>query len=499
MRQRTATYFVAIILIICASALVMAMASDWRLGSSRVTAQTQEAASALASSTDPGGPMNTALFRNIATQQNPIVVFITTESRVRVPDLSDFFGPDNFFHRFFGGPSEPRERVQRGLGSGFLITADGEILTNNHVVAGAEEIRVGLFEDERKTYPAKILGRDPLTDSALIKLENGPGGLPTATLGDSDALRPGDWVLAIGNPFRLGHTVTVGVVSYNGRPFSVTEGRFQNMLQTDASINPGNSGGPLINTDSEVVGISTAIFSESGGNIGIGFAVPINAVRTLLPQLREGEVHRGRLGVRIQSWPITEEEAAALDLPQPQGAIVSMVERDSPADRAGLRAGDVIVEYNGKPVSDGNQLTTMVVSTRAGENVPIVYYREGERQTATVEIEALELADGDDDQAADGRSAPGFGLSLGDITPNAARELRLPVDIDGALVEDVAPFTPGAEAGIRRGDVILEVNRNPVRSASQASQALRQLESGEIAFVLLWRQGDRLFLQMRKE
>jgi serine protease Do len=497
MRQRIVTYLVGTIVIVCAAALVMAV-DNWRSGSARVTAHKHEPANVA----DPGEPMNTGLFRNIAARQNPIVVFITTESRVRVPDLSEFFGPDDFFRRFFGGPPQgesfDRERVQRGLGSGFLITAEGEILTNNHVVAGAEEIRVGLFEDERKTYEARVLGRDPLTDSALIKLENGPGGLPTARLGDSDALRPGDWVLAIGNPFRLGHTVTVGVVSYNGRPFAVSEGRFQNMLQTDASINPGNSGGPLINTRGEVVGIATAIFSETGGNIGIGFGVPINTVKELLPQLREGEVRRGRLGVRIQTLPITEEEAAALDLPKAEGAIVSMVERDSPADRAGLEAGDVIVEYGGKTVADGSALTNMVVSTRAGEEVAIAFYRDSERRTATVEIEALELAE-NDDQTDGGRSAPGFGLSLGDITASIARQLRLPTDVDGALVEDVAPFTPAAEAGIRRGDVILEVNRNRVRSARQTSQALRELEAGEVAFVLLWRQGDRIFLQMRKE
>jgi S1-C subfamily serine protease len=230
--------------------------------------------------------VTTSLFRNIVKRENPVVVSITTQSRVRTPDLDEVFGgDDDFFRRFFGAPRLPREHMQRALGSGFIISGDGEILTNNHVVAGAEQIRVGLFGDERTTYNATVIGRDPLTDSALIQLESGPGTLPTADLGDSDALEPGDWVVAIGNPFRLGHTVTVGVVSYKARPFAVTEGRFQNMLQTDASINPGNSGGPLIDVHGSVVGINSAILAgEDGeGNIGIGFAVPINTVKALLP------------------------------------------------------------------------------------------------------------------------------------------------------------------------------------------------------------------------
>jgi serine protease Do len=333
--------------------------------------------------------MNTSLFRTIAKRENPVVVFITVQSRTRTPDMTQFFGGDDFFWRFFGGPAQPHEQIQRGLGSGFVITHDGEILTNNHVVAGAQQIRVGLYGDDHKTYPAEVVGRDPLTDSALIKLKSAPTDLPTANLGDSDALEPGDWVMAIGNPFQLGHTVTVGVVSYKGRPFAVSEGRFQNMLQTDASINPGNSGGPLINVQGEVVGINSAILSGEGGggNIGIGFAVPINTVKALLPQLRQGKVHRSQLGVQIQSRPVTDDEAKELGLPRAEGAIVSMVQHDSAAERAGLQAGDVITEYNGKPVSDADSLTAMVVDTPAGTRVPIVFYRHGSRQTASVTVE----------------------------------------------------------------------------------------------------------------
>jgi serine protease Do len=393
----------------------------------------------------------------------------------------------------------PREQRRQGLGSGFIISAAGEVLTNNHVVAGADRIRVGLFGNDRTTYNARVLGRDPLTDSALLRLED-PPRLTVAALGDSEALEPGDWVLAIGNPFRLGHTVTVGVVSYKARSFAVTEGRFQNMLQTDASINPGNSGGPLLNTRGEVVGINSAILSgqSGGGNIGIGFAVPINTVKALLPELRQGQVQRGRLGVQVQTPPITQDEARQLGLPKPSGAIVSMVERNSPADRAGLRAGDVIVEFNGTSIDDGEELTATVVGTRGGTRAPVVFYRGGQRQTTTVTVETLSLEE-------EGRRAQaqpqrvGFGLSLTDITAEIAQQLRLAPGTRGAVVESVEPFAPAANAGLTRGDVVLQINRQPVRSAQDAARLLRQVGAGQSAFVLLSRQGTQVFVTMRAE
>lgn len=463
---------------------------------------------AASGSGEPAGQDHIAgvtLFRDIVRRQNPVVVSITTESRVSAPEVSQFSG-DEFFRRFFGAPMAPGEQRRQGLGSGFIISADGEILTNNHVVAGADSIRVGLFGDARSTYSAKVLGRDPLTDSALIRLEDGVGTgqraqLSVAALGDSEALEPGDWVVAIGNPFRLGHTVTVGVVSYKARPFAITEGRFQNMLQTDASINPGNSGGPLLNTRGEVVGINSAILAGEGGggNIGIGFAVPINTVKALLPELRQGRVHRGRLGVQVQSAPLTEEEARALGLPKPHGAVIGSVERGSPADRAGLRAGDVIVEFNGKPIPDGEQLTAMVVTTAAGTRVPVTFYRNGQRQTATVTVEALTLDDEGTRRKPGDAQQPRLGLSLTDLTPEVAQQLRLAPGATGALVESVEPLTPAANAGIARGDVILEINRQPVRSARDAARLLRQLKSGQTAFVLLSRQGNQVFVTMRTE
>jgi serine protease Do len=445
--------------------------------------------------------MTTDLFRKIAKAENPVVVAITAQSHVPASELPQFFGDDDFFSRFFGGRPQLRDQLRHTLGSGFVINANGEILTNSHVVAGAEEIRVALFNDERRIYPADVIGRDALTDSALIKLKNPPADLPAATLGDSDTLEPGDWVMAIGNPFELGHTVTVGVISYKGRPFATSEGRFQNMLQTDASINPGNSGGPLIDVHGEVVGINTAILSgdDRGGNLGIGFAVPIDTVKTLLPQLRKGSVQRGQLGVQILSMRLTQDDAKRLGLPKPGGAIISRVEPGSPAERAGLHPGDVVVSYNGQEVADADRLTSMVVDTPPGTRVPMVYYRNGKQESTTVTIGTLELEKknrGTSNQQGDGE---GFGLSLGDLTPDLATQLHLPAGTRGAVVESVDPFTPASNAGMRRGDVVVEVNRQPIASAADASRELQSVKSGEPAYVLLWRSGVQQFVELRKE
>src|SRR5262245_10786771 len=425
---------------------------------------------------DAGGEiLTTTLFRNIAKQQNPVVVAVTSESHLNEQDLKQLFGDDDLFSRFFG--SGPRSEIRRALGSGFLVSPDGEILTNNHVVAGADQIRVGLFSDGHKTYVADVVGRDLLTDCALIKLKDAPSHLPTATLGDSDALDPGDWVMAIGNPFQLGHSVTVGVISFKGRPFAMTEGHSVQMLQTDASINPGNSGGPLIDVHGQVVGINTAIVANdrSGGNVGIGFAVPINAVKQVLPQLRKGSVQRCQLGVQILTAPVTEETAKQLKIPNAAGAIISRVEPGSAAERAGLRPGDVIVSYNGTTIRDAEHLTSLVVDTTPGTNVPIVFYRDGQQQRVSVTIEKLELEKRDASTHAQPSDAPAFGLSLGTLTPEVAAQLQLPAGTQGALIENVQPSTPAANAGLRAGDVILEINRHPVHNGDEAARLFRSL------------------------
>jgi serine protease Do len=437
-------------------------------------------------------PVDTHLFRTIAAQQNPSVVFVTTESKVRV-DVPPLFD-DEFFRRFFGVPPvRPRDQVRRGVGSGFVIDAGGDILTNNHVVEGADRIRVALFPDGSKQYEARVIGRDRLTDTALVRLEQRPAGLRSAVLGDSDALQPGDWVMAIGNPFNLGHTVTVGVVSYQGRPFETSEGRFQKMIQTDASINPGNSGGPLIDTDGRVVGINTAILgSGAGGNIGIGFAVPIDTVKALLPQLRAGRVVRGRLGVRVS--PVGEDEAEALALPSAEGAIVRQVEEASPAERAALRPGDVIVEYDGRPVRSPDDLVAMVSATRPGARVSMTVLRDGRRQSVSATIEELQGAQTPD---ASQDATLGFGLTLADLTPALAERLGVRGAARGAVIDDVEPGSPAEEAGLQVGDVILQVNRRAVRDAAEATAAIRQSRSA-VVFLLVSRRGTELFVSMRR-
>ncbi len=435
-------------------------------------------------------PMNTTLFRNIARRENPAVVSIRTRSRQRGRDFHAVL-----FEFFFGSPGS-RERIERGLGSGFLISQSGEILTNNHVVADADAIEVSLFGDDRTIYRAVIVGRDPFTDSALIRLEQPPSDLPTTTFGDSGSLEPGDWVMAIGNPFQLGHTVTVGVVSYQGRPFQVQEGHWQNMIQTDASINPGNSGGPLINVRGEVVGVNTAMLGGDDGNIGIGFAIPINSVKALLPQLRQGKVIRGGLGVRLRNAPIAPDEAKALDLPAAKGLIVVAVEPDSPASRAGLRAGDVLVLLNDEAVSNAEDFVAWVSTTTPGTRCTVTYFRDGQPRTRTVTIEELPLdIDRPSQPAAEGHRE--FGLTLEDLTPELASYVGVPPTVAGPLVVDVADDSPADRAGLEPGDVIMRINRRVVQDADEARRALAQGEVGQPVFVLVWRQGLELFLPMR--
>src|ERR1700730_11939482 len=314
-----------------------------------------------------GGPIDSTTFRNIAKTQSPMVVSIRTEMRQKTQDLSQFFGggsSDDLLDRFFGGGGapgtqgaprqrQPREHTTQAAGSGFIINRDGYILTNNHVVEGATKIEVQFFDDEDTYYAAKVVGRDPQTDSALIELTEKPKHpLPEAKFGDSSQMEPGDWVMAIGNPFNLAHTVSVGVISATARSFPVSESnggsRYAQVLQTDAAINPGNSGGPLLNVRGEVIGINTAIYSNTGsmgqaGNIGIGFAVPINTVRDVLPGLRSGKITRGRIGVSVS--PITAEAADALNMRDRKGALVAQVTKGGPAANAGIEPEDVIVEF----------------------------------------------------------------------------------------------------------------------------------------------------------
>jgi serine protease Do len=440
-----------------------------------------------------GGPMATDLFRTIAQRQNPMVVAIMTTSRTTARTLEQ-----EFRESILGYRSEPGSRIERGLGSGFIISGSGEILTNDHVVAGAEAIEVALYGSDTSRYRATLIGRDPLTDSALIRLEQPPPGLPVATFGDSDTIAPGDWVMAIGNPFELGHTVTVGVVSYQGRAFEIDAGRWQKMIQTDASINPGNSGGPLLNVRGEVVGINTAMLDDDAGGIsGIGFAVPINTVTALLPQLRRGKVIRGHLGVHVHSRALTAKDAAALGLPSAAGAIVSGVERDGPAQRAGLGAGDVITAIDGQPVADGEDFVRQMSCLLPGARATLTILRDGRSDDVPVTLDEMRLAD---DQPQSSTPAPpdDIGARFTDVSSPRARQLSLPPGLTGAVVFDVVPDTEAEFAGLRRGDVVQRVNRQPIRTAVEAAHALAAVGVGEPVFVLVWRAGDQQLLRLRE-
>jgi serine protease Do len=336
-----------------------------------------------------------------------------------------------------------------------------------------------------------------LTDSALIELSEKPTqDLPVAILGRSGEVKPGDWVMAIGNPFNLAHTVTVGVISAIDRPFPISEGRWQDALQTDAAINPGNSGGPLLNLRGEVVGINTAIFTggPGAGNVGVGFAIPIDAVRDLLPELRQGTITRGRIGVQIT--PVTSGLAQALGLEEANGALVRMVERDGPAAAAGIEPGDVIVGFDGKSVDESDDLVAMVTRTKPGTTVAVEVVRERERRTMRVTVDALEA----DDSAASSAtpSDTAFGMSVRDLTAQARSQLQLPAGRTGALVTNVEPGGAAARAGIRAGDVLLEVNRAAVTGAAEAVDALRNVRE-ETAFALIWRRGQEQFVVMTRQ
>jgi serine protease Do len=480
------------------------------------------------------GPLTADTFRNIAKAQSPMVVNIRTEMKAKAQDLEDLFGggggaPDDFLRRFFGpgggqGPGggddngqqgngngnkrRQREPVQRATGTGFIISKDGFILTNNHVVEEATKIEVYLYADDETSYSAKVIGHDPLTDSALIQLVDKPSTpLPEAKFGDSSQMMPGDWVMAIGNPFSLAHTISVGVISATKRPFQVTDGRSNEMLQTDAAINPGNSGGPLLNIRGEVIGINTAIISNgrSEGNIGIGFAVPINTVRDLLPQLREGKVIRGRIGVTVS--PVPREGFQDFGLTSRIGAVVGSVLPGGAAQKGGIEPGDVITEYNSKPVPNRDDLVKMVIATKPGTSVPVKVLRNKQERTLHVTVDQLDLdaeqqtqrsTRNDTNPAPETQQGGGFGLTLGNVTPQIARRQQLPSGQTGALVTEVDPDGPSAGL-LRAGDIIQSVNRKPVSNATDAARELQAVASGRIAQVLIWRADNQVFVTIKKE
>jgi serine protease Do len=416
----------------------------------------------------------------LAKAAKPAIVNITTKFAAEkgTPSLEDLF-------RNFPQGRQPL----RGRGSGFIINRDGYILTNNHVVDEAASVQVKLSDG--RELSAKVVGKDPKTDLALLKIDDG-GNLPVLPLGDSSTLQVGEPIMAIGNPFGLEQTVTTGIVSATGR--LIGSGPYDDFVQTDASINPGNSGGPLINAKGEAVGINTAIFSRTGGSIGIGFAVPINMAKFVVPQLvQHGRVVRGWLGVTIQ--PLTAELARSFGVPEAEGALVSNVQDGSPAGKAGLKAGDVIVEFDGKKIGRTTDLSRLVAATPVDKEVRMTVMRDGKSVPLTARIARLE--DRSEAAVASEKAEPGargkFGVTVEPVTAEVARELGLQ-KAEGVVVRQVRPGSPAADAGIRPGDVITEVNRQAVKTVDDLRQALEKQQPGAPALILVHREGATLYL-----
>jgi len=400
-------------------------------------------------------------------------------------------GGDPFeqFRHFFG--QMPHQFKQRGLGSGVIVSSDGYILTNNHVVGHADEIHVTLLD--KREFTAKVIGKDPKTDLALIKIDTRQP-LPSASLGDSEQTEVGDWVVAIGSPFGFNLTVTSGIVSAKGRALG---GNYDNFIQTDASINPGNSGGPLFNTDGQVIGINTAIYSSTGSNAGIGFAIPIDIAKSVMEQLKDrGRVVRGWIGVEIQE--VTPALAKSFGLAAPTGALVAGVQKDGPAGKAGVQRGDIITKFNGETVHDEHELPEMVASTSLKKSVPIEVIRGDKHVTLNATIEELK-----DTQVASAKDseAPGtsWGMQVQDITPEIAAQLHTP-NAKGVVIRNVRPDSSAAEAGLQAGDMVLEIDHKKVGSADDfASMAKAAQKDKKSALLLVQRGTSTLYTVINPE
>ena len=436
-------------------------------------------------------------YAEIVNRVSAAVVTIRTESRARAPRQFPFMD-DPFFRRFFGEPSMPSpERTVRGLGSGVIVTGDGYILTNHHVIDGAQQIEVDL--QGPRTVTAKLVGSDPPSDLAVLKINE--GGLSPLALGDSDDVQVGDIVLAIGNPLGIGQTVTLGIISAKGRRTGLSNGSFEDFLQTDAPINRGNSGGALVSSNGDLVGINSQILSPSGGSIGIGFAIPSNMARDVLDQLvKNGKVSRGHLGVVVQ--PVTEDIAASLKLSNARGVIVSQIQPRSPAERAGLKRGDVILALNGNVVSDPNNFRNEIAGTPPGQTVTLRIWRDGSEQELRSTLgeftpEERSTPPTNERSPESGESETGrLGLAVQPLTPALASQLGLRADRQGLIVMEVDPFGPAADAGIQRGDVIEQVNQQPVRSVADLRATVER--SGKDPLLLLVNhRGTTIFVTIR--
>jgi serine protease Do len=420
----------------------------------------------------------------------PTVVTIRSERRVRAAQQFPF-AQDEFFQRFFGDrmPQQPQPRREGGLGSGVIVSADGYVLTNHHVVDGAEEITVELTDG--RSFKADVVGTDAPSDLAVLKIDG--RNFPALPLGNSDQVRVGDVVLAVGNPMGVGQTVTIGIISAKGRATGLGDGSFEDFLQTDAPINHGNSGGALVNTRGELVGINSQILSPSGGNIGIGFAIPANMAQNVFRSLiTDGRVHRGMLGVTVQA--VTPDLARSLRLASVGGALVNSVQPDGPADDAGLERGDVITAINGTKVSDSNALRNHIAALKPGTKASLTVVRDGREQTMTATLGELPSRHANATPTEDAADRSGAGLSVEPLTRDTAR--RLGIDATGGLVvTNVDPSGPAADAGFRRGDVIREVDGKKVEDAASLRRELAR--AGDRPALVLVERGDTtLFLPL---
>jgi serine protease Do len=436
-------------------------------------------------------------YADLVNRVAPAVVTIRSTERARAAQQFPF-SDDPTLREFFGDrmPQQQQtpQRVQ-GVGSGVIVNSDGYILTNHHVVDGALEIKVELTDN--RTFTAKLVGSDAPSDLAVLKID--AKDLPTLPLGNSDKVRVGDFVLAVGNPLGIGQTVTSGIVSAKGRTTGLSDGSFEDFLQTDAAINRGNSGGALVNTTGELIGINSQILSPSGGSIGIGFAIPSNMARAVMDQLmKTGKVRRGMLGVTIQS--VDADLASSLSLPAARGAIVTSVADGGPAQKAGLKRGDVITAIDKQPVLDNNSLRNLVASKSPGSTVDVTASRNGRDQNFQVALAELpERRPESEDEDTSSTGATGnqkYGLSLQPFTPAMAERSGLEANDEGLLVTRIDPSGSAAEAGIRQGDLIQEVNRQPVKTVAEFSAAM-QRSGAKPALVLVKRRGGVVYLTLK--
>ncbi|MEO6035613.1 MAG: DegQ family serine endoprotease [Verrucomicrobiota bacterium] len=437
----------------------------------------------------------TTSFAPVVKRVAPSVVKIFVSGKAKTAELPE--GMEQF-RRFFGNQFDGQQRRgqaaprQHGLGSGVIVTKEGYILTNNHVVDEADEVKVSL--NDGRDFKAKVVGKDPKSDIAVLKID--ATDLPFLALANSDKIEIGDVALAVGNPFGIGQTVTMGIISATGRGNMGID--YEDFIQTDASINPGNSGGALVDGDGRLIGINTAILSRSGGNQGIGFAVPVNIARNVMEGLiKEGRVVRGYIGVGIQD--LNPALAEQFNVKETSGALVSEVKASAPADKAGLKSGDVIVEWNGKAIHDSRQLKLQVSQTRPGEKATVKVLREGSNKTFTVtprELPGTEVAM-NSRSSADADTESLQGVSVGDIDVTAKSQLRLPDNLKGALVTSVDENSAAFEAGLREGDVIQEINRKPVKNAEEAIAVSEKLKAGT-TLLRVWSNGASHFVAVKE-